>query len=338
MPDLSGKVQVVLMAESVPGTAETLATAGTLTSGAVMTLASDVSYTPDILQTERSAQTLSFSSRGNVSGTRMAKIAFKANLRGRVAAFSASVLPDVALPFRACGCSVTMSGGGGSEIVTVAPVDTVSTWYTVGIFNDGRHYRIAGSLGTVKLTFETGAPPTAEFEFTGVYVPPTDLGMVTNSVAENLSTGLAHGAPAPPPFLSAAVNILGLTSPTPKIKTLTVDLGNTILMRQDPNAASGFVTAVITGRKVVGSVDPEMQTISAKNYFNELISDTTGTITTGTFPSTGTQYSKQNMTITKAKYLKGGRGDRDGLAIFPIDFEAQANSDTGADEFSLVFS
>jgi hypothetical protein len=119
---------------------------------------------------------------------------------------------------------------------------------------------------------------------------------------------------------------------------LSFDLGNTIAMETDPNTATGMYRAALVGRAPTGSLDPETLLVASKNYFNEWISDTEGAITTGTFPSTGTQYNKLNFTNAAAKYIKGGRGDRGGLSIVPLDYEAQENADAGNDSFSLVFS
>lgn len=328
MPDVTKRQQLVMKAEGTPGTAEVLESGGGLAANAEMVLCSDITFDPDVAQIGRAAMGASFDTSGSVTGARMGKISFKSNLRGRTAAFSASVLPDNNLPFKACGLSVTMSGGAGSEIVTVAPVSTISTWYTVGFYNDGRLYRLAGALGNMKLTFKRGEPVVAEYEMLGAYVAPSDVALRTS--------GLATSAPAPPPFLAAAVSILGYA--TPRIDTLTFDLGNELMMRGDPNATSGVLTAMLVGRTTKGSLDPEAVAVGTKNYWSEWLADTTGSITTGTFPSSGTQYNKMNLTAPKAKPTKIGKGDREGLAVNPYEFECQRNTDTGDDCFSLVFS
>jgi hypothetical protein len=238
----------------------------------------------------------------------------------------------VNLPLKACGCTVTFSGGGGSEIVTVAPVSSGAgintTFYTVGIYNDGILYRLAGAEGNVKLSTKSGELWVAEFEMWGAYVAPSDVAMRT--------TSLSGSAPAPPPFLGAAMSVLSYG--TPRIDAFTFDLGNSLIYRGDPNAASGVLTALITGRKTNGTLDPEGTTVGVNPYFNQLLADTTGSITTGTFPSTGTQYNKLNLTMPKAKFRKVSLGDRNGLRTFPIEYEAQRNTDTGDDSWSLVFS
>jgi hypothetical protein len=332
MPLLTGRIQVAMKAEAAAGTAETLESGTGLAANAEMILASEASWDPDVAQVERAAAGQSFDTAGSVAGVRQAKMTFKANLRGRTSAFSASVLPDINLALKACGCTVTFSGGAGSEIVTVAPVSSGSgintTFYTVGIYNDGILYRLAGAEGNFKLNFKSGELVTAEFEMSGAYVAPSDVAMRT--------TSLSGSAPAPPPFLGAAASVLGLA--TPRFDTMTFDLGNAVIYRGDPNATSGILTALITGRKTNGTLDPEGTLVATKNYWSEFLADTTGSLTTGTFPSTGTQYNKINLTMPKAKYRKVSLGDRNGLRIFPIEYEAQRNTDTGDDSWSLVFS
>lgn len=330
MPLLTGRIQVAMKAEAVGGTAETLESGTGLVANAEMVLASEASWDPDVDQVERAAAGQSFDTAGSVAGARRAKMTFKANLRGRSTAFSSSNRPDVNLPLQACGCTVTNSGGGGAEIVTVTPnsPSASATFYTVGIYNDGILFRLAGSLGNFKLNFKSGELVTAEFEMWGAYVAPSDVAMRT--------TSLSGSAPAPPPFLGASTSVLGLT--TPRFDTMSFDLGNTLIYRGDPNAASGVLTALITGRKTNGGLDPEGVLVGTKNYWSEFLADTTGSLTTGTFPGTGTQYNKINLSMPKAKYRKVGLGDRNGLRTFPIEYEAQRNTDAGDDSWSLVFS
>lgn len=327
MAEQSGRTQLVFKAETTPGTAEVLDSGTGLTANAEMIMANDVVWEPDIRQTPRNAATSSFSSRGSVPGGGACKVTFKMDLRGRTSAFSSSVLPDCALPMRACCASVVFSGPAGSEIVTVAPVDTPASWFTIGKFMGGKLHRMAGSLGNCKITYENKTPVVAEFEMMGVYVAPSDVPLRT--------TGLALSSPMPPPYLSAATSILGLT--TPLIKTLTLDFGNQIGLEDDPNSAQGFYRAFLGGRQPTCTVDPESQLVGTKNYFSELTVGTTGPITTGTFPTSGTQYNKQNLNMPNCQYLKAPYADRDGLSVHNIDFIPRANSDAGADEWSIVF-
>jgi hypothetical protein len=328
MPDVTKRQQLVIKAEATPGTAETLESGTGLSAGAVMVLADEIKWTPGNPAVERAAAGASFDTAGSITSFGAAKISFKSDLRGLTTAFSSSNLPDNALPLRACGLNVAFSGGAGSEIITITPLSKIPTWYTLGKFNDGRLFRIAGAVGNVTMNFVSGDKITLEYEFQGAYVDPFDVALRT--------TGLAVSTPAPPIFRAAAASVLGFA--TPRFKTLTFNLGNQISLRGDPNATSAILTADLVGRTIACSIDPEVAPIGTKNYWGEWTANTTGIITTGTFPSTGTQYNKINLTFPKAKPRNVDNADRDGFSIAPYEFEAQRNSDAGDDSFSLVIS
>jgi hypothetical protein len=245
-----------------------------------------------------------------------------------VAAFSASNLPDFTLPFRACGCSVTGSYGAGVETVTVAPVSAMSTWYTVGVFNDGLLYRIAGAQGDVTLTFKAGDPVMAEWTMTGAYAAPIDSVLI--------SSGYALALPAPPPFLAAALSVGGFT--TARIESLTLALGNAITMETDPNGIHGMYRAAITDRKPGGSLDPEMTIVATRDWFSLWVAGTRALLNTGTFPSTGTQYNKLALSQPNVGWKKATLGDRGGIVTVPLEYESIHNTDAGNDFFSLVLS
>jgi hypothetical protein len=107
-------------------------------------------------------------------------------------------------------------------------------------------------------------------------------------------------------------------------------------MRPYPNSLSGFFTAQITRRATKFTFDPEEELAATKDWFNEWLAGTTGSITTGTFPSNGTNYNQFNFTMPKAQYSKVGHAEREGLTTSPIEGVPLLNSDAGDDDWTLV--
>lgn len=325
MPILRARTQIAIKQEAVAGTAETLAAAN------VVLHTGPPEWDPDVQVTPRAAMSASLSPRGSVLGTRAAKISWKQYLRGTVGApVITTNESDFYTPFRGCGASPTVSGGSPNEQASFKPTtslvvdETTGAYCTVAMYEDGKRYMIHGAVGNCKLTFSVGSPVLAEFEFTGVYNAPTDTALLSPTYAAVIE----------PPFGSASLTVL--TYASARLKTLTLDFGNTISMRPDPNSANGLFTAQIVSRNPTGSFDPEEVLAGTKNYFQEWIAGTSGAITTGAFPSVGSNYNQFILNIPAAGYVKVGRGDRDGIATAPIDYECRANSSAGEDEWELI--
>jgi hypothetical protein len=323
-PLLSNRCQVAIKQEATAGTAETLA------AGNVILTTEAPSWEPDPQVTERQAMTRSLDSRGVVIGARMAKVAFKQYLRGTSGAPGGGNQSDFAVPFLGCGLSVAYSGGSPNEIGTWTPSvtqdldDTSGTYCTVAVYNDGKEYKIHGAVGNLKLTFEVGKPVLAEYEFTGCLNTPTDVALLSPTYSSIVE----------PPFLGASLSVLGYT--TAKIRTISVDLGRSITMRPFPNSVTGYFTAQAVSRNVRVTFDAEEELAATKNWWNEWLAGTLGSITTGVFPSNGSNYNQFNFTAPNLQYVKGSWGDRDGIRIASMEAIARANSDAGEDSISLV--
>jgi len=325
MPLLADRCQVAIKQEAVAGTPEVLAAANVVLTTDLPTFETDIEVT------ERNALSKALSGRGHVVGARSAKIGFKMHLRGTTGApTDPANLPDFTVPMRSCGALAVVSGAGPNEITTFTPSSTTITDETTGaycscaIFRDGKQYLIHGAVGNAVIHFRRAAPVAVDFSLTGVFNKPTDVGLLSPS----------YPAIVEPPFASAALSILGFT--TAKIDELTFDMGNEVVMRPYPNGASGFFTAQIVRRKPKVSFTPEEELATTKDYWNEFLAGTTGSITTGVFPSTGSNYNQLIFTAPKAQYRSVGHDNRDGIVTSAIEAMLLANSDAGDDEWSLV--
>ena len=317
---LASRSQVAIKIESVPGTAETLAAANVI----MTTDRPTWDATPDMI--DRAVLSASPSQRGFVVGSRMAKIAFKMYQRGTTGApTDPANLPDWSQPAKACGVGYAVSGVNPNEVTTFTPssLSAVVT-ATVALYRDGKQYLIHGAVGNMKKTYTVGSPILLEFEFSGIYNTPTDVSLLSPT----------YPTVVEPPFLGATLSVVGFA--TAKIKTLSFDLGNKIAMRPYPNVAQGVFTYAIVDRSPSGSIDVEEELAGTKNWFNEWVSGTTGSIQTGVFPSTGSNYNQISDTYPNCQYKKVGHADRDGILTSPIDFQPRANSDAGNDEFSWL--
>lgn len=317
---LSNRCQVAIKKEAVPGTAETLAAANV-----VMTTELPV-WTPDVSVKPRKVLSASLDERGVVPTTRAAKIDFKMALRGTTGApVDPTNLSDYVVPFKGCGLDVVVSGGAGSEICTSTPgAGSPANQCSLAIYRDGKQYLVHGASGNLKITLVAATFVLLEFSFMGLYNTPTDVALLAPT----------YPTVVEPVFKDGALTILGFA--TPKAGTITLDLGNKIALRPSPNGPTGYFTAQITDREPVITIDPEEELAATKNWWNEFILGTTGSIDTGSFPSTGAQYNKFQITAPKCQYTKGSQSDRDGIAVTSLDVQPRANTDGGNDAFSIT--
>lgn len=323
---LRAKQQIAIKQEANAGTAETLAAANVVLHHQI------AEYEPDVQITPREAMSASLSQRGSVPGSRAAKIRFRMHLRGTTGApVAGSNEPDFAVPLKGCGANITVSGVNPNEQSSFKPSsstitdETTGAYCTVALYEDGKRYMIHGAQGNCVLTFAVGAPVLAEFEFTGVYNAPTDTALLVPS----------YPATIEPAFLGASMSLIGSFA-TAKLGTVKLDFGNTISMRPNPNGTTGWHTAQIVSRKPVGTLDPEEVLAATNNFWLQWLAGTTGALTTGVFPSGGTNYNQFQLNVPKAQYTKVGLGDRDGVSNAPLEFECVANSDAGDDEWELI--
>jgi hypothetical protein len=150
------------------------------------------------------------------------------------------------------------------------------------------------------------------------------------SEAEAAAPTPTFEATLPPAFLAATFVIGAYAAP---IESLTLDMQNQLAISPDPNSANGYGAIRITARNTQGTVNPEHEDISTKNYINELRSGTAQAIQTGVIGSAGNRWA---LAIPNAYWRELGFADREQLMTFDGSFGCVESS--GDDEVSLQFT
>jgi len=161
----------------------------------------------------------------------------------------------------------------------------------------------------------------AEFDFLGVWDGVTDGALLAPTYEGTL----------PPAFLSGSFSVASYSA---VIAGVSLDLGNTLTLRQSVNKAAGYVSCVITGRDPNGTMDPEMTLVATHDWYGRWKAGTTGALNIG--PVGATQYNKFTITAPKVLYQKVSDAEREGLAVADTAFQLAMN--TGDDELVLEFS
>lgn len=292
--------------ETTPGTAESLtATEGVFNAYVPVTQ-------PDIPFEEREGQG-AFSPLSGVPNARSGTVNFEVDMllgSGALPTWASVLLP-------ACGF---VEDTGVFAPVTESPGTNVKT-LTIGTYEDGMFKRIKGAVGNPVFTFTSGMNVRVAFSFTGIWVPPTDVAII------------APTYPTTAPLRFAGATALTLGAATPKIQQMTLDFGNTITLREDATDISGYSTAIITGRRITGSINPESVLVATKDYYGEWIARTEQALAL-TLSQGGLSVA---FAAPKLQWTNVQGGDRNGMAIEDLSFVLNRSAAAGDDELTITF-
>lgn len=310
---LSNRQIVAAKIEAVEGTVETLAAAD-----ANAQILEPAKWEPNISMFERKLMDISYSNFKQIPGTRLATISLKVENKGSGTAGTAPALGKL---FKACGLGETIVAVTSATYAPVSALASIPT-LTIAIYQDGIRKQIRGARGNVKYSAKNGEPGMFEFSFVGVYDAVTDQSLLTPSGVETT---------VPVALLSALFSVAGFSA---FVSTISFDMGNTLTPRPDINQASGYISTLLTGRTPKGSFDPELETVATHDWYGRWIAGTTGALT---WKHTGTAGNICTFSAPVCQYIKINDGDRDGVAIAPVEFLMARSAGGGNDEISIVY-
>jgi len=311
------EAQILAKLEAIGGTAETLASAD-------MFVAQNVQITPGFANNMNEGMTGVPDREAGASGMQTGTISFDVVLKGSGTAGTAPEWRDVIM---ACGASETIVGGTS---VTYKP-GAAESYYTFGCIYPGLGgagedvlFRLAGCQGTGKLTWRSGGLFMANFTMTGAWVAPSDTTMLTVPTWDTT---------APYAFMAASMTFHGVSGLA--FETFEFDLGNTVEIRPNANSASGALTAQITSRRPVGSVDFEQEKLATFNLFTRVGANTTGAISMSAIGAAG---NLVDIDLPKVRFTEPALGARAGALLSTAKFEALRSANAGLDSYSLILT
>jgi hypothetical protein len=302
MPLFSRRKVLACKLEAVPGVAETLAN----TDAAFNVM--DAEMQPNIEFEERPIQGSLNYLRGNL-GARGATLTFRTEVYGGA---SNSATPGWGLFLRGCGMAET-SGAFAFVNGTVGNTSTSQRTLTFGLYEDGKRKRMRGAMGSAVLNFPTGRPAFIEWTFQGIWIPPDD------------QTLLGPTYPSQVPMRSAAIdNATGVTISIGNdawnacFENMTIDFGNEVVLRPcvNPQDASGYATALITNRRVVGEFNPEALLVGTRDYYAAWLAHNTFDLEY----KLSDGVSGVNVKLDNAQIENLQEGDREGMIIDTVSF------------------
>lgn len=320
--------------ESVYGTDPTpVATANTIAA-----LNSEINWSPNF---ERLSRMIADGSTSKVTGYNVqptVSLSFTVEARGNyttgstdtdISSGAIAQAVEIDCLLRACDLAATYTAettnGARDGYVTYKPTtpDNEGDSVTFYFYRNGKLHKVTGCKGTVKGNFEAGKIGKLEFTFSGIWNTPTDAS-IPGSI-----TWLA----TKPPLFRSSTAVVGSWSPV--FRTLTFDLGNNVVRRDNGNAATGVAGFVITGRNPKATIDPEAVIEATHPILGDLYASTSRTIAATLGSTVG---NKINLTVV-GESVAAPYGDANEIVTHTIDYELcrAALGDTPNSEFALKF-
>jgi len=313
------KTQLAAKIEIEEGADEILA-------GADALLVANPSFKPNTPPNERDNTSSTMSQVAAVMGLRSATIEFDIELKG---SGTPGTPPEYGKLLQMCGFSEDIEASPAS--VTYLPTSTYGgspvslPSGTLALYMDGVVKKIWGARGDVSLKLQTGKFGVLHFVFTGADFSVGD--------AELLSAGVSYQMTKPPVFMNANF-MIDDSPPYPAIlSVLDLKMGNVVTLRDSANAESGYLSAIITGRKPSMSFDPEMVIVQTYDFYGKLRSNHEGSLSTVLGATSGNIIT---ITAPKVQYVGINPADRGGINTLGID--CRLNKDSGDDELSIALT
>jgi hypothetical protein len=206
--------------------------------------------------------------------------------------------------------------------VTEAPGSNVKT-LTIGCFLDGVFKSIRGAMGNVKFVLPTGKMAYAEWTFSGAWVGPTDVAILTPTYPTSEHSIRASGG-------ASSFNSVALC-----FENVTIDVGNVLTARECTTTESGIHSFLVTGRNPTITANPEAKLVATRDSYGNMLSRTEGIFTTTLL---GSGASTLAFSAPKAQITSISEADRNKLVTDEITWQCNRNGGTVDRELAITFT
>lgn len=251
-----------------------------------------------------------------VVGQRLVGLSFDVEIAG---SGTAGTAPRWSSLMQACGFSETIVA---TTSVTYAPISTAFKSVTLYCFADSVVHKIVGCRGTWSMSLEVGEIPKISFEFTGLYMPPTDQAQPAVTFSNQADPVIMN---------SSNTSVLQVHGYAACMSAFSLELSNETPFRQ---LAGCTQEIMITDRKPEGEVTIEAPTIAAKDYFAAASSQNLGQFswTHGTVAGNIATFTAPNCNLGGPEYE-----DSDGIIMLKLPFMPNPTN-AGNNEFTLALT
>ena len=264
-----------------------------------------------------------------IATVRPAGVTFRTYVQGLDSgSYTTTRKPPVGDLLRACGLFETFvtSNADGQPEYQYAPRADVGSDTSINIVahQDGYEHRLVGNRGNVNLIFGAYAPVVAEFTFRGLLRTEAATTRVSSVV---IPTGV------PPVWIGSGT--IFVSSLAGNVENLSFNTNYTVLEQRASlaDSGSGIVQILLTDRQPGGSFDPEATQPGTHDFFGAW-RNSSGSVLRARAGTT--QGNRVTLISSQAVYRNVGWGDKSGLNIFNVDFQAAERN--GNDEYQILFN
>ena len=221
--------------------------------------------------------------------------------------YTAAKKPPLADVMRACGMFETFTGSF-YEYAPSASVDSdVSATIVMNL--DGLDTRLKGCRGNCNIIASAAGPAIAEFTFRG---------QLTTEAQTIRGAATVHNV-VPPRWIDSGSIIVD--SYQVCVENFNLNTNNTLFEERCSHASSGsgIGRVLITDRQPGGSLDPDISNTSTLDILGKWRSSSAAVLNLHFGLNSGNRF---HITASNAIYKSVGYGDKSGLAIFNVDYQA----------------
>jgi hypothetical protein len=253
----------------------------------------------------------------SVPGARKGRVQFKLD-----ASYDGTNVPTWATTFLpACGW-VNSSGVFTPQTKAPGALVTDPKTLTLGVYIDGIRKLLRGCVGTFRLACPAGKVAVFEFDFMGVWDGVTDTAIISPTYPT------AKG-------LRFASSTTTWNSVVLQVENLTLDSGNTMILREDSTDVSGYLAGLVTNRVVKITGNPEAKTVATQDRYGKLLDMSEHALT---FSLDGPTNSSITIAAPKAQIISISEADRENMVVDEIEWGCNRNGSSVDQEASITFT
>ncbi len=231
---------------------------------------------------------------------------------------AAGTVPGFGMLLRACGFHETINA---ETSVVYNPISSSFESVTIYSNEGGANHALLGARGTVSLYYTASQVPYLRFLMSGLYVTPTAVALPAVTLAA-FQGGVEFNK------ANTSFSLYGYDA---ILESLQIDQGNTVGLRDRPNAA--YIS--LSDRMGAGSISIEAPDLGTKNYFQLAEVNTTGdmNVVHGTVAG-----NIVTVDAPATQLLQPAYGDASGTRLITANLVVARNSDAGNDDLVITFT
>ncbi len=222
---------------------------------------------------------------------------------------------------------LTGCGMSAGTAATFTPLTQAISGTTLGSYRAGTLATSAGAMGNFTIRGEVGKPVMLDWDFTGSYIVPSDVALLTPTYPLTVQ---------PPAFMGTTLTIGGTSY---NILDFELSPNNTVEPRAIGNQSAvsfGYMGGLIVNRGWTFKATVEATVVATKNWFSTYTAGTSAVLNL-------VLGSVSNNTITIGAPVMQLRKppeptERNGYIVYPLEFDCVRSASAGDDEVSIVFT